>query len=144
MAKKKQVKFTKKEIESLENLRNAYAFIQNSLGNLEIQRLQTEQTLERIHNQKIRLETQYVQEQANESNLFEQLTKKYGPGDLDITTGKFNIYCKLRARDTKHAKDLIFTIDDIPGISRSETMISLEESINDKKRLMHKIFNEIK
>ena len=30
MAKKKQIKFTKKEIESLENLRNAYAFIQNS------------------------------------------------------------------------------------------------------------------
>ena len=60
-----------------------------------------------------------------------------------ITTGKFNIYCKLRARDTKHAKDLIFTIDDIPGISRSETMISLEESINDKKRLMHTIFSDL-
>ena len=60
-----------------------------------------------------------------------------------ITTGKFNIYCKLRARDTKHAKDLIFAIDDIPGISRSETMISLEESINDKKRLMHTIFSDL-
>ena len=58
MAKKKQIKFTKKEIESLENLRNAYAFIQNSLGNLEIQRLQTEQTLERIDNEKIRLDLQ--------------------------------------------------------------------------------------
>ena len=33
-------------------------------------------------------------------------------------------------------------IDDIDGVSRTETMISLEESINDK-RLMHKIFNEI-
>ena len=60
-----------------------------------------------------------------------------------ITTGKFNIYCKLRARDTKHAKDLIFMIDDIEGISRTETMISLEESINDKKRLMHSIFNDL-
>ena len=60
-----------------------------------------------------------------------------------ITTGKFNIYCKLRARDTKHAKDLIFMIDDISGISRTETMISLEESINDKKRLMHSIFNDL-
>ena len=89
MAKKKQVKFTKKEIESLENLRNAYAFIQNSLGNLEIQRLQTEQTLERIHNEKIRLETQYVQEQANEANLISKLTEKYGMGNLDMTTGKF-------------------------------------------------------
>jgi len=60
-----------------------------------------------------------------------------------ITTGKFNIYCKIRARDTKHAKELIFMIDDITGISRTETMISLEESINDKKRLMHSIFNEL-
>jgi len=60
-----------------------------------------------------------------------------------ITTGKFNIYCKLRAKDTKHAKDLIFQIDDITGISRSETMISLEESINDKKRLMHTIFSDL-
>ena len=89
MAKKKQIKFTKKEIESLENLRNAYAFIQNSLGNLEIQRLQTEQTLERIHNERLRLETQYVQEQANEANLISNLTEKYGMGNLDITTGKF-------------------------------------------------------
>jgi len=49
-----------------------------------------------------------------------------------ITTGKYNIFCKVRARDTKHAKDVIFQIDDIDGIVRTETMISLEESINDK------------
>lgn len=60
-----------------------------------------------------------------------------------ITTGKFNIFCKVRAMDTNHAKNIIFAIDDIDGISRTETMISLEESINDKKRLMHKIFNEL-
>jgi Lrp/AsnC family transcriptional regulator for asnA, asnC and gidA len=60
-----------------------------------------------------------------------------------ITTGKFNIFCKIRARDTTHAKNIIFKIDDIDGISRTETMISLEESINDKKRLMHTIFNEL-
>ncbi len=61
-----------------------------------------------------------------------------------ITTGKYNIFCKVRARDTQHAKDVIFQIDDIEGIVRTETMISLEESINDKKRLIHHIFkNEI-
>ena len=59
------------------------------MGNLEIQRLQTEQTLERIHNEKLRLETQYVQEQVNENNLISNLTEKYGMGNLDITTGKF-------------------------------------------------------
>jgi len=60
-----------------------------------------------------------------------------------ITTGKFNIFCKVRARDTSHAKEIIFSIDDIEGISRTESMISLEESINDKKRLMHNIFNNL-
>lgn len=60
-----------------------------------------------------------------------------------ITTGKFNIFCKIRARNTEHAKEVIFMIDDIEGVYRTETMISLEESINDKKRLMHSIFNSM-
>ena len=60
-----------------------------------------------------------------------------------ITTGRFNIFCKVRATDTKSAKDIIFMIDDIEGVSRTETMISLEESINDKKRLMHRTFNDL-
>lgn len=60
-----------------------------------------------------------------------------------VTTGKFNIFCKIRAKDTSHAKDIIYLLDDIEGVTRTETMISLEESINDKKRLMHSIFNEI-
>ena len=60
-----------------------------------------------------------------------------------ITTGKFNIFCKVRAKSTDHAKEIIFNIDDIQGVSKTETMISLEESINDKKRLMHRIFNEL-
>lgn len=60
-----------------------------------------------------------------------------------VTAGKYNIFCKIRAKDTTHAKDIIYKIDEIPGVYRTETMISLEESINDKKRLMHKIFREL-
>lgn len=60
-----------------------------------------------------------------------------------ITAGKYNIFCKIRAKDTTHAKEIIFEIDDIDGVNRTETMISLEESINDKKRLMHSIFSEL-
>ncbi|OEK08550.1 transcriptional regulator [Flavivirga aquatica] len=60
-----------------------------------------------------------------------------------ITTGKFNIFCKIRARSTEHAKEVIFLLDDIEGVYRTETMISLEESINDKKRLMHSIFSDM-
>lgn len=61
-----------------------------------------------------------------------------------LTTGKFAVFCKIRAKDTKHAKDVIFEIDNISGVLRTETSISLEEVINDKKRLMHAIFNEYK
>ncbi|MFA5297021.1 MAG: Lrp/AsnC ligand binding domain-containing protein [Lutibacter sp.] len=60
-----------------------------------------------------------------------------------ITAGKYNVFCKIRAKDTTHAKEIIFEIDDIDGVSRTETMISLEESINDKTRLMHSIFREV-
>ena len=63
---------------------------------------------------------------------------------VNVTTGKFNLFCKIRAKDTNQAKDIIYQIDDIEGVTRTETMISLEESINDKTRLMHSIFKEIK
>lgn len=59
-----------------------------------------------------------------------------------VTTGKFNVFCKIRAKDTDHAKDVIFQLDDIDGVYRTETMISMEESLNDKKRLMHSIFKD--
>jgi len=59
-----------------------------------------------------------------------------------LTTGKFSVFCKVRAKNTKHAKEIIFKIDNIPDVQRTETSISLEESINDKNRLMHKIFSD--
>ena len=60
-----------------------------------------------------------------------------------VTTGKFNVFCKIRAKSTTHAKEIIYKLDDIDGVTRTETMISLEESINDKKRLMHSIFRTL-
>ncbi len=79
-------------------------------------------------------QTQFVLERINE---IPNVTVAH------VTTGKFNIFCKIRAKDTGHAKDIIYRIDDIEGVTRTETMISLEESINDKKRLMHSIFSDI-
>lgn len=60
-----------------------------------------------------------------------------------ITTGKYNIFLKIRGRSTEQARKIIFSIDDVEGVIRTETMISLEESINDKKRLMKFIFSEL-
>ena len=61
-----------------------------------------------------------------------------------LMTGKFNIICKIRAKSTLDAKDIIMEMERIDGVFRLESMISLEESINDKKRLMKSIFSELK
>ena len=58
-----------------------------------------------------------------------------------IATGQFGIFCKIRAKNTQDAKDIILTINQIDGVIRTESMISLEESINSKDRLFKSIFN---
>ena len=85
----------------------------------------------------------YLDKTSKTKQVVEDLKKIPNVTIAYITAGKYNIFCKIRARDTTHAKEIIFMIDDIDGVSRTETMISLEESINDKKRLMHRIFNEL-
>lgn len=57
-----------------------------------------------------------------------------------IISGQYGILCKIRCRDAKHAKEIIYKINSISGVLRTESMISLEESINDKERLFKRIF----
>ncbi|MFT4642196.1 MAG: Lrp/AsnC family transcriptional regulator for asnA, asnC and gidA [Candidatus Azotimanducaceae bacterium] len=85
----------------------------------------------------------YLEKTSKTMNVIEELRKISNITVAYITAGKYNIFCKIRAKDTNHAKEIIFQIDDIDGVARTETMISLEESINDKKRLMHSIFREL-
>lgn len=59
----------------------------------------------------------------------------------NIATGQFSIFCKIRCRDARHTKDIIFKMNSIGGVMRTETMICLEESINDKERLFKSIFD---
>lgn len=47
------------------------------------------------------------------------------------TTGLYNIFAKIICRDTNHLREVLHDkIQKIPGIQRTETIISLEESIN--------------
>jgi predicted nuclease with TOPRIM domain len=90
MAKKsKDIKFTKDELNSIEELRNNYNSVTNALGMLEVSRMQTEKRLEAIEGDKIRLETQYEQLTMAEKELIDSLTEKYGQGSIDINSGVF-------------------------------------------------------
>jgi len=47
------------------------------------------------------------------------------------TTGLYNIFAKVVCRDTKHLREVLHDkVQNIKGIQRTETFISLEESIN--------------
>jgi len=72
--------------------------------------------------------------------VLEELHKIPNVTVAHIVSGKYNVFCKIRARDTNHAKEVIFKIDAIDDVLRTESMISLEESFNDKNRLMKAIF----
>ena len=85
----------------------------------------------------------YVKDTSNIKFILERIKEIPNVTVAHITTGKFNVFCKIRAKGTTNAKNIIFRLDDIDGVYRTESMISLEESINDKKRLMHSIFSDI-
>ena len=87
MAKKKEIKFTKEEMNSLSDLRNSFAQLELSLGKVEIARIQSEQRMEQLVNEKLRLETQLNDIQNNEKILVQSLNEKYGAGNLNPDTG---------------------------------------------------------
>ena len=50
---------------------------------------------------------------------------------IHYTTGNYNVFIKLHCKDTNHLKDVLHDkIQQIEGIERTETIISLEESLN--------------
>ena len=89
MAKKKEIKFTQEELDSLSNLKNAYAQLELSLGKVEMARIQIDQRAEQIEGEKLSLETQINELQKQERVLVESLNEKYGAGNLDPNTGVF-------------------------------------------------------
>ena len=50
---------------------------------------------------------------------------------IHYTTGNYSIFIKIHCRDTKHLREVLHDkIQRIEGIVRTETLISLEESLN--------------
>ena len=85
----------------------------------------------------------YINDTSKIKFIVERINEVPNVTVAHITSGKFNIFCKIRAKGTTSAKNIIFKLDEIDGVYRTESMISLEESINDKKRLMHSIFKDM-
>ncbi|MCY1540519.1 Regulatory protein AsnC [compost metagenome] len=60
----------------------------------------------------------------------EQLSKIKEVVELHYTTGAYSMFAKITCRDTNHLRHVLNEeIQAVKGIQRTETLISLEESI---------------
>ena len=51
--------------------------------------------------------------------------------NIHYTTGNYSMFCKIHCKDTNHLKEVLHDkIQQVDGIERTETMISLEESLD--------------
>lgn len=82
----KQIKFTKEEIQSINELRQEVSSVFTRLGQLSIQKARTIQELDNTQSQLIEQHSQLVQK---EQDLFKGLNEKYGDGNFDPATGEF-------------------------------------------------------
>jgi len=87
--KTKEIKFTQEELQSLQQINDSYIQVKGGLGELEVARIQTEQKMEQIEGQKLRLEAQYVETTRAEQDMVNRLNDKYGPGNVNPETGVF-------------------------------------------------------
>ncbi|WP_185851017.1 Lrp/AsnC family transcriptional regulator [Blattabacterium cuenoti] len=80
---------------------------------------------------------------SRESKLVkEELKKIPNIVQLYITSGKYNLFCRIIAKDPSDARDVISKIGNIKGVLRTESTICLEESINNENRLLSNILQK--
>lgn len=73
----------------------------------------------------------YLQKSSLYDEVVEELKKIMEVVKIHYTTGNYNIFLKIHCKDTKHLKEVLHDkIQKVEGIERTETFISLEESLN--------------
>ena len=89
MAKTDEVKFTEEELQSLNDLQVKYNTITNQFGQLAIAKLNLEKQTEVVNDQEFKLQEELEQAREQEQEILNEITEKYGPGQLDPQSGVF-------------------------------------------------------
>ena len=84
-----EVKFTEDEMKQINELQNGYVSLQNALGQLSVSRIRLEQQLNDLDTAEDNVRVQFVENQTKERDFVDGINKKYGDGNLDLTTGVF-------------------------------------------------------
>ena len=73
----------------------------------------------------------YLEKSSLYGSVVDDLKKVPEVVKIHYTTGNYSIFIKIHCRDTKHLREVLHDkIQRIEGIVRTETLISLEESLN--------------
>jgi len=75
----------------------------------------------------------YLNKSSHYDDALEHLKKIKEITDLHYTTGQYSMFAKLILKDTEHLREILHDkIQKIDGIQRTETLLSLSQSISRK------------
>ena len=86
-----EIKFSKEELEQLENIQKKYASIQLKLGQLGFTKIRLENEIKQVNESENKLKSEFNTTQSEEKTFMDSLTQKYGEGTLDPKTGIFSV-----------------------------------------------------
>lgn len=79
----------------------------------------------------------YLEKGSQYKHAVEQLKKINEVVELHYCTGSYSMFAKIICRDTEHLREVLNEgIQSVEGIQRTETIISLEESIKRQIKLL--------
>ena len=84
-----EVKFTEKELQSLQELSTKSNGITNRFGQLAIAKINLEKQSEAVEEEEFKLLEELEDLKKQEQETLQSITDKYGPGQLDPQTGVF-------------------------------------------------------
>jgi len=85
----KAVKFSEDEMKQISELQQTYVNLQNVLGQLGVNRIRMEQQLDDLNSSEEQLKVQFIETQQKERDFVQSINKKYGDGNLDLSSGVF-------------------------------------------------------
>ena len=84
-----EIKFTEKELQSLQELSTKSNEITNRFGQLAIAKINLEKQSEAVEEEEFKLHEELETLKKEEQETLQSITEKYGPGSLDPQTGIF-------------------------------------------------------
>jgi Lrp/AsnC family transcriptional regulator for asnA, asnC and gidA len=79
----------------------------------------------------------YLEKSALYDSVLAKLKEIPEITNIHYTTGNYSMFLKLHCRDTNHLKEILHDkMQQVEGIDRTETMISLEESLDRSLKLV--------